>query len=65
MSAGNEPELQNIHRQHQLFTGEHLMQAWFLLMNGMFLFISQGLGLKEAPLWNGQYKYFTGGLKPV
>ena len=25
--------------------GEYLLQAWFLLMNGMFLFLSQGLGL--------------------
>ena len=45
MSAGNERELQNIHGQHRLFSGEYLLQAWFLLMNGMFLFLSQGLGL--------------------
>ena len=45
MSAGNELELQNIHEQHRLFSGEYLLQACFLLMNGMFLFLNQGLGL--------------------
>ena len=46
ISAGKE-ELQNIHRHHQLFTWEYLLQAWFLLMNGMFLLISQGLVLES------------------
>ena len=45
MSTGNKGELQNIHGQHRFFTGEYLLQAWFLLMNGMLLFLSQGLGL--------------------
>ena len=45
MSAGNERGLQNIHGWHQLFCGEYLLQAWFLLLNGFFLFISQELGL--------------------
>ena len=45
MSTGEERELHNIHGQQQLFTGEYLLQAWFLLMNGMFLFIVQGVGL--------------------
>ncbi|MEW8547610.1 MAG: hypothetical protein AB2693_29225, partial [Candidatus Thiodiazotropha sp.] len=45
MSAGNERELQNVHGQHRLFSGENLLQAWFLLMNGLFLFISQEMGL--------------------
>ena len=45
MSAGKERELQNIHGRHQLFCGEYLLQAWFLLLNDFFLFISQELGL--------------------
>ena len=45
MSAGNERELRNVHGQHQLFSGQSLLQAWFLLVNGMFLFISQEMGL--------------------
>ena len=45
MSAGNERELRNVHGQHQLFSGQGLLQAWFLLVNGMFLFISQEMGL--------------------
>ena len=45
VSAGNARELQNMHCRHRLFSGEHLLQAWFLLLNGMFLFISQEMGL--------------------
>ena len=45
VSAGNARELQNMHGRHRLFSGEHLLQAWFLLLNGMFLFISQEMGL--------------------
>ena len=45
ISDGNERELKNIHGQHQLFTKDYLLQDCFLFMNGMFLFISQGLGL--------------------
>ena len=44
ISAGKE-ELQNIHRHHKLFTWDYLLRAWFLLMNGMFLPISQELVL--------------------
>lgn len=45
MSAGAGRDLQAVHGGHQLFRGESLLQAWFLLMNGLFLFLSQGLGL--------------------
>lgn len=45
MSTGKGSELPKVHGQHQLFTGDYLLQAWFLLMNGLFLFLSQELGL--------------------
>ena len=45
MSAGNVRELRDVHGRHQLFSGESLLQAWFLLLNGLFLFISQEMGL--------------------
>ena len=45
MSAGKEMELQNMHSRHQLFSGENLLQSWFLLLNELFLFISQEMGL--------------------
>lgn len=34
-----------MHSRHQLFSGENLLQSWFLLLNGLFLFISQEVGL--------------------
>ena len=43
MSAGNVKELRDVHGRHQLFSGENLLQAWFLLLNGLFLFISQAM----------------------
>ena len=45
MSAGNEREFQNMHGRHQLLCGEYLLQTWFLLVNGLWLSISQQLGL--------------------
>ena len=45
MSAGNVRELRDVHGRHQLFSGESLLQAWFLLLNRLFLFISQEMGL--------------------
>lgn len=45
MSTGKGSEQLKVHGQHQLFSGEYLLQAWFLLMNGLFLFLSQELGL--------------------
>ena len=47
VSAGNARELQNMNGRHRLFSGEHLLQAWFLLLNGLFLFISQEIGLRS------------------
>ena len=45
MSAGTMKDLHNVHGTHQLFNGEAMIRAWFLLMNGLFLFLSQELGL--------------------
>lgn len=45
MSAGMERDLENVHGRHQLFTEEAHLSGWFLLMNGLFLFLSQQLGL--------------------
>lgn len=44
-SEGYGGQLLRFHRRHQLFGGELMMQAWFLLMNGVFLFIGRELGL--------------------
>ncbi|MCG8035097.1 MAG: TatD family hydrolase [Candidatus Thiodiazotropha taylori] len=40
-----EGDLEQVHPQHQLFTGEAQLSGWFMLMNGLFLFLSQQLGL--------------------
>ena len=32
------------HKGHRLISGENLLRAWFLLMNGLFLFMSRELG---------------------
>lgn len=45
MSAGTGRDLRSVHGRHQLFTGDAILQAWFLLMNGLFLFLSQEMGL--------------------
>ena len=45
MSTGKGSEQLKVYEQHRLFKGEYLLQAWFLLMNGLFLFLSQELGL--------------------
>ena len=45
MSAGKESDRRRLHGQHVHFGGEYLLRAWFLLMNGFFLFLSQQLGL--------------------
>ena len=45
MSAGKESDRRRLHGQHMHFGGEYLLRAWFLLMNGFFLFLSQQLGL--------------------
>lgn len=44
-SEGCGKQLSRFHGRHQLISGEALIQAWFLLMNGMFIFIYQRLGL--------------------
>ena len=33
------------HRMHQRIIGDYLLEAWFLLMNGIFLFMVRELGL--------------------
>ena len=45
MSAGTVKERSVLHGRHQWIAGESFLQAWFLLMNGFFLFMSQELGL--------------------
>ena len=45
MSAGTVKERSVLHGRHQWIAGEYFLQAWFLLMNGFFLFMSQELGL--------------------
>lgn len=45
MSAGTGRDLRSVHGRHQLFTGDAILQAWFLLMNGLFLFLCQEMGL--------------------
>ena len=42
MSAGTVKERRVLHGRHQWIAGESFLQAWFLLMNGFFLFMSQG-----------------------
>ena len=44
-SEGCGKQLSRFHGRHQLIGGEALIQAWFLLMNGVFIFIYQRLGL--------------------
>ena len=33
------------HERHQKIAGDWFLQAWFLLMNGVFLFMAQKFGL--------------------
>ena len=44
-AEGRGRELAHYHERHQQIIGDRLLQAWFLLMNGIFLFIVQELGL--------------------
>ena len=46
-SKGDGDDLQRFHRRygHGVIGGESLLQAWFLLMNGVFLIIMQEVGL--------------------
>lgn len=45
LSEGTERELRTFHGPHQKFSTDLLIQAWFWLVNGVFLFISHQLGL--------------------
>jgi len=44
-SASDQPEMQRAHASHGKFEGESQLKAWFLLVNGLLLFISGCLGL--------------------
>ena len=44
-SAGTERDLRNVHKMHQLVIGETLIRGWFLIMNGLLLFLNQEIGL--------------------
>ena len=45
MSAGTRKDLHNVHGTHQGFIGEAMIRGWFLLINGLFLFLSQQIGI--------------------
>ena len=45
MSARTGRDFRNVHGTLQGFTGEAMIRGWFLLMNGLFLFLSQQVGL--------------------
>ena len=45
MSAGTGRDFRNVHGAHQGFTGEAMIRGWFLLTNGLFLILSQQIGL--------------------
>ena len=47
MSAGTREDLHNVHGTHQGFTGETMIRGWFLLINGLFLFLSQQIGISS------------------
>ena len=38
-------DVERFHRMHQRIIGDYLLEAWFLLMNGIFLFMARELGL--------------------
>ena len=38
-------DVERFHRMHQRIIGDYLLEAWFLLMNGIFLFTARELGL--------------------
>ena len=38
-------DVERFHCMHQRIIGECLLEAWFLLMNGIFLFMARELGL--------------------
>ena len=37
--------VERFHHMHQRIIGDYLLEAWFLLMNGIFLFMARELGL--------------------
>lgn len=44
-SEGRGSQLVHFHERHQKIAGDWFFQAWFLLMNGVFMFLVQKLGL--------------------
>ena len=47
-SEGFGKDSDRFHKGHRLISGENLLRAWFLLMNGLFLFMSRELGLNSC-----------------
>ena len=47
-SEGFGKDRDRFHKGHRLISGENLLGAWFLLMNGLFLFMSRELGLNSS-----------------
>ena len=47
-SEGFNKDRDRFHKGHRLISGENLLRAWFLLMNGLFLFMSRELGLNSS-----------------
>ena len=45
LCEGTGGDLERFHPGHQWVARESLFQAWFLLMNGIFLFLAKELGL--------------------
>ena len=45
ISEGRGSQLVHYHERHQRIAGDWFLQAWFLLMNGVFLFMAQEFGL--------------------
>ena len=47
-SEGFGKDCARFHRGDRLISGDNLLRAWFLLMNGLFLFMSRELGLNSS-----------------
>ena len=45
ISEGRGSELNRFHARHQLIVGGPLIEAWFFLMNGVFWFLVEEIGL--------------------